>query len=94
MCEWRDRNRAPGASLTFPNEGHNPCRAFRRRVLLSPSPYPSLYLSPSSLIFFLSSPLSFLSSLLSLSPSLPSFASPTGEARHSGQTGLASLNKH
>lgn len=29
MCAWRERNRAPGASLTSPNEGHNPRRAFR-----------------------------------------------------------------
>ena len=72
MCAWRDRNRAPGASLTFPNEGHNPRRAFRP-VCFSP-----LHLIPSSaslrlpLFFFLFLPpfLFFSSPLLSLALSL------------------------
>ena len=48
MCAWRERNRAPGASLTSPNEGHNPRRAFRP---FSPFHLPSLPFSSLSHLF-------------------------------------------
>lgn len=57
MCAWRERNRAPGASLTSPNEGHNPRRAFRPFIPFHlpslPFPLPLFHLSSSvSFLFF------------------------------------------
>lgn len=76
MCAWRERNRAPGASLTSPNEGHNPRRAFR---LFAPFHLPSLPFPSLSLIFL--RPFLFAFFL---------FFASSRKARHSGRRACSS----